>query len=191
MKVSGIGMAQGLDKLLNQYTVRAEEKARDESVINSSTLIEKLLPELDDLEAGTAQEQIAPDQAAVELDFSEELEKMRSDMEKFEEDLKSAKEQGEAMGESMSSMGKILAIFRRIAKGDIVPARDERKLMEHDAKMYNMAKQLGAMAKNDDPKRHKSVDSEEEQKAEMKQKIDAMMASVPEMPEVSQPAQAE
>ena len=59
-------------------------------------------------------------------------------------------------------MAKIMTIFRRIANGDIVPPRDEKKLMEHSMEMYQAAKNLGSMKQSEERKKHKSVDEEEE-----------------------------
>lgn len=208
MKVQGISGGQSLEQMLSVYTARIEAnaKAREKAAApEADTLVEQLLPELDspaaelvkdeDLAAGEAaaelvegDETLPTEEPAAKVSLSEELEKMRADMAGFEDELRNAIEQGEAMGESMENVGKILAIFRRISKGDIVPARDEQKLMEYDKKLYAAAKQLGVMAKNKDPKRHKSVDSEEEQKQEMQARIDSMMSGLPDMPEVSAPA---
>lgn len=59
----------------------------------------------------------------------------------------SAEQQGEAMEESMADMGKILEVARRLMKGGIVPASDEKKLMEFSMELYQAAKNIGAMAK--------------------------------------------
>lgn len=59
----------------------------------------------------------------------------------------SAEQQGDAMKEYAEDMGKILEVARRIMKGGIVPASDEKKLMEFSMEMYQAAKNIGAMAK--------------------------------------------
>lgn len=84
----------------------------------------------------------------------EKLEEMKSMMYGFD----SLNEDDEA--DESEEMGKVMTIFRRICKGDIVPYQDEKKLMEYDKDLYQMAKMASAMAKNDKPKRYKSVDEE-------------------------------
>ena len=42
---------------------------------------------------------------------------------------------------------------RRIMHGDQVPAGDERKLMEFDSHLYQMAKNIGALAKSKERKK--------------------------------------
>lgn len=59
----------------------------------------------------------------------------------------SAEQQGEAMAEYAEDMGKIMEVARRIMKGGVVPAADEKKLMEFSMEMYQAAKNIGAMAK--------------------------------------------
>lgn len=73
-----------------------------------------------------------------------------------------AKQQGEAMQKAAEDMVKIMIIMRRIMKGDIVPAQDEKKLMEFDPKLYMMAKSMASIAKNEEHKKHDSLWEEEE-----------------------------
>ena len=61
--------------------------------------------------------------------------------------MESAKQQGEAMEEYYEDMGKIMEVARRIMKGGIVPADDEKKLMEYSMELYQAAKNMGALAK--------------------------------------------
>ena len=53
---------------------------------------------------------------------------------------------------------------RRLMKGDIVPSTDEKKLMEYNDKLYQMAKNMGEMAKVEKRKKHKSLWDDEEEK---------------------------
>ncbi|SER47446.1 hypothetical protein SAMN02910429_00261 [Lachnobacterium bovis] len=48
----------------------------------------------------------------------------------------------EANKKDAQDKAKIMAVFRSMANGDMVPASDERKLMEFDDKMYQAAKAL-------------------------------------------------
>ncbi len=81
--------------------------------------------------------------------------------------LESSKQQGEAMGEAVEDMGKVMMVFRRLAHGDIVPITDERKLMEYDDKMYQVAKnmQLLAQQMEKDREKHKSLWEDEDKEA--------------------------
>ncbi len=61
--------------------------------------------------------------------------------------MESAKQQGEAMEEYAIDMAKIMEVARRFMKGGIVPAEDEKKLMEYSMEHYQAAKNIGALAK--------------------------------------------
>lgn len=74
----------------------------------------------------------------------------------------SAEQQGEAMKEYAVNMGKIMEVARRLMKGGIVPAEDEKKLMEFSMEMYQAAKNIGAMAKKKEE--YDSLWEEEEKK---------------------------
>lgn len=56
-----------------------------------------------------------------------------------------SKQQGDALQEAAMEVGKIMAVFRRIASGAIVPGKDEQKLMEYSMEMYKAAKNLATM----------------------------------------------
>ena len=79
--------------------------------------------------------------------------------------MESAKQAGEAMEKSAADMGKVIMVFRRLANGDIVPQTDEKKLMEYDFKMYQVAKNMQMMAKQAEKERekHKSLWEDEEE----------------------------
>lgn len=70
-------------------------------------------------------------------------------MEQWESKFNSvaAKQQDEAAKDYSEEMGKIMTVARRIMHGDIVPAQDEKKLMEFDKDLYMMAKNAGMMAR--------------------------------------------
>ena len=59
---------------------------------------------------------------------------------------------------------KILEVFRRISKGDRVPAADEKKLMEYSSELYMTAKNMALMVQNSEREKHKSL--WEDEKAE-------------------------
>lgn len=75
-----------------------------------------------------------------------------------------AEQQGDAWKEYGEEMAKCLEIARRISRGDRVPAQDEKKLMDFNMEIYQMAKEMAAMNMEG---RHKEWDSlwgEEEEK---------------------------
>ena len=77
----------------------------------------------------------------------------------------SAEQQGEAMEDYVEDLGKIMEVARRLMKGDIVPATDEKKLMEYSMEMYQAAKNIGALIREKEREEHESLwdDEEEEQ----------------------------
>lgn len=101
---------------------------------------------------------------------SEKRQEYQNYMEKLMEqwagvaDMVSSEQQADAMEEQAKEMSKILLIARRIMHGDKVPIKDEKKLMEFDPKLYNMAKNIGAMAEIRKRKEHKSLWEDEEKK---------------------------
>lgn len=78
--------------------------------------------------------------------------------------LESTKQQGEAAKEAGTELAKIMEVVRRIMKGAKVPGSDERKVMEYDSKLYQMAKSVGAMAKQRKRKEYDSLWEDEEKK---------------------------
>lgn len=76
----------------------------------------------------------------------------------------SAKQQGEAMEDYMEDLAKIMEVARRLMNGDIVPATDEKKLMEYSMEMYQAAKNIGAMVKQGEKEEYDSLWDEEEEK---------------------------
>ena len=77
----------------------------------------------------------------------------------------SAEQQGEAMEEYVEDLGKIMEVARRIMKGGIVPASDEKKLMEYSMELYRSAKSIGAMVRNKDKEEYDSLWKDEEEKS--------------------------
>lgn len=82
------------------------------------------------------------------------------------ENMEVSKQQGDAVKEEMENLGKIMTVFRRMVKGDVVPVTDEKKLMEYDDKMYTAAKNMQTMAMQmkKDHEKHKSLWEDEEKK---------------------------
>lgn len=79
--------------------------------------------------------------------------------------MHASNQQADAMAESAKEQAKVMEVARRIMHGDKVPAKDEKKLMEFDYKLYSMAKNAAAMLKyQKDRKEHKSLWEDEEKK---------------------------
>lgn len=76
----------------------------------------------------------------------------------------SSKQQGEEMKKYYEDLGKIMEVARRLMKGDIVSSTDEKKLIDYNDKLYQMAKNMGEMAKAEKRKKHKSLWEDEEEK---------------------------
>lgn len=95
-----------------------------------------------------------------------------------------AEQQGDAMREYGEEMAKCLEIARRISRGDRVPAQDEKKLMDFNMEIYQMAKEMAAMNMD---KKHKEWDSlwgdEEEKEYEDPFKASQNAETGVEMPE--------
>lgn len=103
-----------------------------------------------------------------------------------------AEQQGDAMKEYGEEMAKCLEIARRISRGDRVPAQDEKKLMDFNMEIYQMAKEMAAMNMD---KKHKEWDSlwgdEEEKEYEDPFEASQNAETNVEMPEGMEAAAAE
>ena len=78
----------------------------------------------------------------------------------------------EAEKEGFEDLARIMTVARRLMHGDIVPQSDEKKLMEYDSDLYQMAKnaQMIAQIREKDRKKHESLWEDEEKK----EQVDAM-----------------
>ena len=95
--------------------------------------------------------------AGVVVEISENLKEM------YQEQLESAKDAAKAAAEGMEDMAKLLEIARRIARGDHVPANDEKKLAEYSSDLYQTAKAAAALHANEKHKKQDSLFEEEEE----------------------------
>lgn len=75
------------------------------------------------------------------------------------------KTQSAAAEKQAKDYAKIMAVYRAMAKGDVVPSGDERKLQEFDPDLYQMAKTAQSMARQAERKEHKSQWDEREENA--------------------------
>ena len=69
---------------------------------------------------------------------------------------------------------KVLKIARRIARGDKVPAYDEKKLMEYSMDLYQMAKSSAMLHANKKHKKYKSLYKDEDKKHDIEKMIRAI-----------------
>ena len=90
------------------------------------------------------------------LDISEAV---REILQKRAEENKKASDKAD---ETSAELGKIMEIARRIARGDQVPQKDEKKLMEYSAELYKMAKSAAMLNLLKKRKKHKSLFDEDE-----------------------------
>lgn len=124
-----------------QKVILAKQKKELENKINKT-------PDGQTIYAGEA--------ATLELTINAVNEKQREYQEYMEQlmeqwvataNMEVARQQGEAMEEYAVDLAKIMEVARRIMKGGIVPADDEKKLMEYSFELYQAAKNIGALAK--------------------------------------------
>lgn len=90
-------------------------------------------------------------------------------LEMMQQQVQASKDSADAMGKAAADQAKIMEIARRISRGDKVPSKDEKKLMEFDFKLYQLAKMSAMMNEAKKHKKHKSLfeDEEEDDKREM------------------------
>ena len=81
--------------------------------------------------------------------------------------------QEEATEKYVKDQTKIMAVYRAMAKGNIVPSSDESKLQEYSSELYQAAKMAQAMAQQAERRKEKSKWDEREEKAHQA-KMDAL-----------------
>lgn len=77
-----------------------------------------------------------------------------------------SKQQADAMQEYGENMAKCLEIARRLSRGDKVPLQDEKKLMDFNMEIYQMAKNMAALHMNEKHKEWDSLWAEDEEEKE-------------------------
>lgn len=83
------------------------------------------------------------------------------------QNAEASRQQGDAMAKQADEYTKCIEVARRIARGDKVPPKDEKKLLEFNSEMYQMAKNMGAMAeRNKKRKEHESLWKNEDENNE-------------------------
>ena len=80
------------------------------------------------------------------------------------QNAEASRQQSGAMAKQADEYSKCIEVARRIARGDKVPPKDEKKLLEFNSEMYQMAKNMGAMVKRSEKqKEHKSLWKDEDE----------------------------
>lgn len=141
-----------------QQTILAKQKKELEEKMNSTT---------------DGKEIYANEAATLELTLEAVIEK-KNEYQEYMSDLNeqwaaihtivSSEQQNEATQEYVEDLGKIMKVARRLMKGDIVPPNDEKKLMEYSMELYQAAKNIGSLAKQEEKEKHDSLWDEEEEK---------------------------
>ena len=149
---------------LKSYNMKAYEISTQQKSIKDQM---KLNPDKKDM----FQEQLDSlqiDYDAVQKKYEEYRSYMDQVMAQWEATFQSeqTKQQTEAAKEYGEDMGKIMTVARRMMKGDTVPSTDEKKLMEFDKEVYQVAKQMQMMAQMERRrhKNHKSLWEDEKPK---------------------------
>lgn len=88
----------------------------------------------------------------------------QQELESLNQQLESAKEQADAIGDSFKDTSKCLLIAMRITRGDIVPQKDMKFLMDHEPDLFKQAIMLRQPKEN--PEECESVLEDEEETAE-------------------------
>lgn len=134
--------------------------SRDTGLIKSSQAAQKEKSESEEIGFPEKED-------GVKLDLSDEA------MDMYLQQLEAQKDSAEAAGDGVKELGKLMEIARRIAKGDKVPAKDERKLMEYSNELYQTAKMSAVMNQNRKHKKHKSL-FEDEENRDTREKLRAL-----------------
>lgn len=91
------------------------------------------------------------------------------------QNAESTERQGKNAAKHADDYSKCLEVARRIARGDKVPPKDEKKLLEFSAEMYQMAKTMAAAARNEKAKKHKSLWKDEDENQQPEKSVDEVV----------------
>ena len=116
----------------------------------------------------------AKEAATLELNY-DKLTKKQDEYQKYIDQLMeqwnlkfnevATKESAESAKEGFDELNKIMEVVRRMSRGDFVPLSDERKVMEYDSDMYQLAKSAQAIAQmRKKGKEHDSLWGDEEKR---------------------------
>lgn len=121
-------------------------------------------------DAGSAAQKKSGKENIREQEKQDKLELSEAVQEMLQKQAEESREAAEKSDDALADLGKIMEIARRIARGDSVPPRDEKKLMEYSAELYQMAKSAAMLSRLKKHKKHKSL-FEEEKGGTMEEKM--------------------
>lgn len=120
-------------------------------------------------------ELFADEAATLELSL-EQVTKKYEDSRKYMENIMQAytagfnaevtRQQSDVMEEYAEDMVKLMEVARRIADGGVVPANDEKKLMEYSMELYMAAKNMAVLNELKEKEEYDSLWEEEEEPKE-------------------------
>lgn len=99
-----------------------------------------------------------------------------------------ARQQADVMEEYAVDMAKIMEVAHRISAGGIVPASDEKKLLDYSFEMYQAAKSMGAMVQMQ--KKREKYDSLWDDEEEEQQEYDPAGKAYNAETDIGMPASA-
>lgn len=146
-------------------TAAKEQRAGREKAVLGKTSRSREVQEKLLQEAEGATVAISAEGLGLVKEETEENSSIREQNEKqmYQDMLENAKEAAESQGEGFGDLAKALEIARRILNGDIVPAQDEKFLMEFNSEMYMRVKSMAEL--KEDPEKYDSLlEDEEEEK---------------------------
>ncbi len=150
-------------KQIRKYTIRMSE------VRHEKETLEKLMEEEPE-KAGVLKE----DYDRLELSYQTLSKKhkeysdytaMVTELQASLQNIQAAKNETDAYAKESEEMSKCMQVAIRYGRGDRVPAKDLKKLMEKFPELYTMAEQMRMMSKKTN-KKHKSLWEDEDEKPE-------------------------
>lgn len=150
-------------KQIRKYTIRMSE------VRHEKETLEKLMEEEPE-KAGVLKE----DYDRLELSYQTLSKKhkeysdytaMVTELQASLQNIQAAKNEADAYAKESEEMSKCMQVAIRYGRGDRVPAKDLKKLMEKFPELYTMAEQMRMMSKKTN-KKHKSLWEDEDEKPE-------------------------
>lgn len=144
-------------------TAAKEQRAGREKAVLGKTSRSREVQEKLLQEAEGATVAISAEGLGLVKEETEENSSIREQNEKqmYQDMLENAKEVAESQGEGFGDLAKALEIARRILNGDIVPAQDEKFLMEFNSEMYMRVKSMAEL--KEDPEKYDSLLEDEEE----------------------------
>ena len=125
-------------------------------LLGQKKALEKGEVEMTDDEVASLKKAI--DRVDIQYEKASEFMQSFNEQKSLMQNAEASRQQSDAMAKAADDYIKCIEVARRIARGDKVPPRDEKKLLEFNSEMYQMAKNMGSMVKrNEKQKEHKSL----------------------------------